>query len=90
MNNVIKHSRATQASVTVRRTTDELCLVVRDNGNGFTPVERTVGSARGGFGLIGIAERARLLQGSAKVQSAPGQGTVITVEIPLEGSRDGR
>lgn len=90
VNNVIKHSQATQASVTVRRTTDELRLVVRDNGNGFTPVERTVGSARGGFGLIGIAERARLLQGSAKVQSAPGQGTAITIEIPLEGSRDER
>ena len=90
VNNVIKHSQATQASVTVRRTRDELRLVVRDNGNGFTPVEKTVGTARGGFGLIGIAERARLLQGSAKVQSAPGQGTAITIEIPLEGNRDGR
>ncbi|MGA8593318.1 MAG: two-component regulator propeller domain-containing protein [Bryobacteraceae bacterium] len=90
VNNVIKHSQATQASVTVRRATDELRLVVRDNGNGFTPVETTVGSARGGFGLIGIAERARLLQGTAKVQSAPGQGTAITIEIPLERNRNGR
>jgi signal transduction histidine kinase len=87
VNNLIKHSQATQASVTVRRTTDELQLVVRDNGNGFTPVEATGGSARGGFGLIGIAERARLLLGTAKVQSAPGQGTTIIIEIPLERNR---
>ncbi len=91
VNNVIKHSQATQASVTVRRATDELRLVVRDNGNGFTPVETTTGSAGGGFGLIGIAERARLLQGAARVQSGPGQGTAITIEIPLfEGNRNGR
>jgi signal transduction histidine kinase len=90
VNNVIKHSQATQASVTVRRAADELRLVVRDNGNGFTPVETTAGSARGGFGLIGIAERAQLLLGTAKVQSAPGQGTVIIIEIPLEGNRNGR
>jgi signal transduction histidine kinase/ligand-binding sensor domain-containing protein len=91
VNNVIKHSQATHASVTVRRAIHELRLIVRDNGNGFTPVETTIGGARGGFGLIGIAERARLLQGSAKVQSAPGQGTVITIEIPLdEGNRNGK
>ena len=90
VNNVIKHSQATHASLTVRRATSELRLVVRDNGKGFTPVETAAGSTRSGFGLVGIAERARLLQGNAKVQSAPGEGTVITIEIPLEENRNGR
>jgi signal transduction histidine kinase len=90
VNNLIKHSQATQAGLTVRRATSELRLVVRDNGKGFTPVETAGGSARRGFGLAGIAERARLLQGNAKVQSAPGEGTVITIEIPLEGNRNGK
>ena len=90
VNNVIKHSQATQASLIVRRVTNELRLVVRDNGQGFTPVETAGGSTRGGFGLVSIAERARLLQGNAKVQSAPGEGTVITIEIPLEGNRNGK
>ena len=90
VNNVIKHAQATQASVTVRRMAEELRLIVRDNGNGFTPGETTAGSARGGFGLIGIAERARLLLGTARVQSAPGQGTAITIEIPLEANRNGK
>jgi signal transduction histidine kinase/ligand-binding sensor domain-containing protein len=90
VNNVIKHSQATQASVTVRRAASELRLVIRDNGIGFTPVETTVEGAQRGFGLIGITERAQLLRGTAKVQSAPGQGTTITIEIPLAGSRNGR
>lgn len=90
VNNVIKHSQATHARVTVCRAPHELRLVVRDNGKGFTPVETTAGSARGGFGLIGIAERARLLRGAAKVHSAPGQGTSVTIEIPLAGNSNGR
>jgi signal transduction histidine kinase len=53
-------------------------------------VETAGASTRGGFGLVSIAERARLLQGNAKVQSAPGEGTIITIEIPLEENRNGR
>jgi signal transduction histidine kinase len=90
VNNVIKHSQATQARVTVRRASGELRLVVRDNGNGFTAAEVNCGSNRSGFGLIGIAERARLLQGNTEVHSAQGDGTTIIVEIPLEGNRNGK
>jgi signal transduction histidine kinase len=53
-------------------------------------VETAGGSTGGGLSLVSIAERARLLQGNAKVQSAPGEGTVITIEIPLEGNRNGK
>jgi len=58
-------------------------MKMRDNGKGFTPGTTTGDAAKGGFGLIGIAERAQLLGGQTVIQSAPGQGTTINLEIEL-------
>jgi signal transduction histidine kinase/ligand-binding sensor domain-containing protein len=76
LNNIIKHSRATRASVHVKRAGEQIRLVMQDNGEGF-------GQHRAGFGLTGMAERARILGGAMEVQSKPGAGTVISVTIPL-------
>lgn len=76
VNNILKHSEATEATVTIRREADRLRLTIRDNGKGFTP-----GGEGSGFGLLGIRERAQLLGGQAVIQSAPGQGTTTTLEI---------
>ena len=76
VSNSVKHSQATEASVTVRREGDRLRLVIRDNGKGFTPGAPNARPGRGGFGLVGISERAQLLGGKAVIQSAPGQGTM--------------
>jgi signal transduction histidine kinase/ligand-binding sensor domain-containing protein len=83
VNNILKHSRATEASVTIRRDPGGLRLVIRDNGKGFTPGAAKSDSQAGGFGLIGITERAQLLGGKPVIQSAPGQGTTISIEIVL-------
>ena len=89
LNNVVKHSQATVADVTVRRSATRLVLSVQDNGKGFTPdgTSRRDGT-QGGFGLLGIAERAQLLGGKMSSRSAPGQGTTITVEISLSENHD--
>ncbi|HEV2381078.1 MAG TPA: sensor histidine kinase [Terriglobia bacterium] len=84
VNNVIKHSEATEASVAVRHTTGGVVLTIRDNGKGFTPGATESHRGAGGFGLIGITELAQLLGGKPAVHSAPGQGTVISIEIPLD------
>lgn len=81
VNNILKHSRATEASVTIRRRGQTLRLTMQDNGQGFTPGV-AVGE-RHGFGLLGIHERAQLLGGQAVIQSAPKQGTTITLELAL-------
>ena len=83
VNNVIKHSAATEARVTVRRDDGRIALTVRDNGRGFVPEMIQPDPLAGGFGLVGISERATLLGGHATIQSAPGRGTTIDISIDL-------
>jgi signal transduction histidine kinase len=77
LTNASKHGRAARAVVDV--TEDELLLhvIVRDDGSGFDPTTRTEG-----FGLLGMRERLELLDGVLAIESAPGQGTTITAELP--------
>jgi signal transduction histidine kinase/ligand-binding sensor domain-containing protein len=83
VNNVVKHSAATDASVTVRRDDGRIALTVRDNGKGFVPETIQRDPSAGGLGLVGISERATLLGGHATIQSAPGRGTTIGMSIDL-------
>ena len=90
VNNLIKHSQATAASVTVRHTRGGLMLTVRDNGKGFIPGATDSHRTTGGYGLTGIAERAQLLGGKLTVHSSPGGGTLIGIEIPLTKDNHGQ
>jgi signal transduction histidine kinase/ligand-binding sensor domain-containing protein len=83
VNNILKHSQATEAGVTIRRDPGGLRLTIHDNGKGFTPGAAKPDSPRAGLGLIGVSERAQLLGGKPVIHSAPGQGTVISVKIAL-------
>jgi signal transduction histidine kinase len=78
LRNVAKHAGKTHVRVTLEGTEGALRLVVADLGEGFD----TEG-VRGGLGLISMAERARLIQGTFSVQSALGAGTIVTVEAPV-------
>jgi signal transduction histidine kinase len=80
VNNILKHSEAAQATISIRRNGRGLTLMARDNGRGFTPGATTI-SPLGGFGLTGISERAQLFGGNATFESAPGRGTTVTIEI---------
>jgi signal transduction histidine kinase len=88
LSNIVKHAQATEVSILVKRTADEVLLTIRDNGRGFTPGTKS-GAERGGFGLIGMAERARLLGGDLTVQAAAGSGAVVSVRIQCGRKRDG-
>jgi signal transduction histidine kinase len=83
VSNVIKHAEATEVSVHVERTALEVLLTIRDNGKGFTPRAAKSDGERTGFGVTGMEERALTLGGRLTVQSAPGQGTTLTVRIPI-------
>ncbi len=90
LNNIMRHSQATEARVRVVRQADRVVITMQDNGRGFVPSSRSAEKPQGGgFGLTGMVERASLLGGTWKVDSAPGNGTVITVQIPLGGNSHG-
>jgi signal transduction histidine kinase len=79
LTNVTKHSRATAVTVAVSVSHNRIMLVLNDNGVGFIPAK--VDGNR--FGLLGMRERAELLNGVFTVQSEPGKGTQVSVELPL-------
>lgn len=85
INNVVKHSGAGAAAVTVRRGASEIEATVEDDGKGFAPAPREGGGAGRGLGLVGLAERARILGGKLAVRSAPGRGTTVRLTIRTRG-----
>ncbi len=85
LNNIVKHSAATEASVVIRLGEQDLLLTIKDNGKGFTSSKPDAPAQKSGFGLTGMSERAHLLGGEARIQSEPGQGTTVLVKINLKG-----
>ena len=84
INNIVKHSSATEATLVINRGAREVDLQIHDNGKGFSPVALASGEARpSGFGLTGMAERVRLLGGTHHIDSAPGQGTTVTIKLRI-------
>ena len=79
LTNAHRHSHSEKVRVELHQIDDRVCVDVRDWGVGFDPAEVPGGH----FGLQGIRERARLLGGAVVLQTAPGQGTHITIELPL-------
>lgn len=82
LTNVAKHARAGTCRVYLQRLTNTLLVTIEDDGVGFEPSELKVDGASRGLGLIGIRERVSQLRGTVRVESAPGRGTHLTVELP--------
>jgi signal transduction histidine kinase len=85
LQNIVNHARAKRVSVALTLQKGNLGLTVADDGVGFDP--KAV-KGRGGLGLIGMEERAHLVNGKLSIASQPGRGTRIALEVPLPaGSR---
>lgn len=78
LTNVVKHAGASTVDISLVEQDDRVELVVRDDGAGFVADE-----AHEGFGLLGMHERARLVDGELTVESTPGAGTTIRATIPV-------
>lgn len=93
LTNVAKHANANHVAITLRIRPAQISVEIRDDGCGFDPNEvlRT-DRTRIGWGLLGIRERASLLGGQYKIESAPDNGTCIRVQVPLlteaKGAKD--
>lgn len=87
VNNIVKHSAATEARVTVRKHFPFVRIEISDNGRGFA-ADSIDGARSPGLGLKGIRERVRILGGKCAIQSLPGEGTTIAVTLKVEQQED--
>ena len=83
-NNIRRHARARHARFTFRFTRNALVVTVEDDGRGFVP-SGDGQRAAGGWGIVGMRERAALVGGSLTLESTPGEGTRIEIRMPYLG-----
>jgi two-component system, NarL family, sensor histidine kinase UhpB len=93
LTNVREHSGASRVSVRLRGEVEGISLTISDDGCGFSaPEVLPAAAARGRLGLVGLAERVRLLGGYFNLSTAPGSGTTVTVQLahwaPLRAGAD--
>ena len=87
LTNVTRHAQATGVEATLEIAEDQLIFRVHDNGKGFDPEEA---KAKKSLGLVGMQERALLLQGEVRIEGIPGSGTTMILRIPLLPSAQAR
>lgn len=84
VNNIIRHSHATEVYIKLQSDAESVILTIKDNGTGFDP-EKT----RKGMGLNNIVSRAALMGGKADIKAAPGDGCILSVELPQSAGKEG-
>ena len=83
ISNAVRHANAKSISVSLLFGEKSFHFNVRDDGVGFDPTKPTPGE--GGFGLVGMRERAAHIKGQLEIRSSSGQGTELTLRIPVSG-----
>ena len=78
LSNATQHGAAEQATVTVTEDANRVLVTIRDDGQGFDPTADATG-----FGIVGMRERAALLDGTLTIESAPGGPTTVTASFPV-------
>jgi signal transduction histidine kinase len=79
LTNVVKHAQANHVSIVLARRDRSVTALIEDDGRGFTPAE----TRDEGLGILGMQERIALVGGRLTLESAPGGGTTLAVEVPL-------
>jgi signal transduction histidine kinase len=80
LTNVARHAQATRVNVHIGVRAGKAVVRVRDDGRGMDPARQDAGH----LGLIGMRERAELITAALAIETAPGQGTAIILEVPLD------
>ena len=80
LTNVMRHAQAHTVELTLALEGDELCLTVSDDGVGFVPATGRSTS----FGVVGMRERVLIMGGQLSLESEPGEGTTLSVRVPLD------
>jgi PAS domain S-box-containing protein len=82
LTNVIRHAQAKSVRVSLCQEDENILLVVEDDGIGFC--ESDLSNSLGSLGLLGMKERAQFCGGDVQISSSPGEGTTVTVRVPLD------
>lgn len=85
--NIVRHAQATEVEIALSRNESGFTMQVKDNGKGLQPEDRRKANS---FGLMGIKERIDLLGGEFVIASSPGNGTVLSISIPLKSNQGQR
>jgi PAS domain S-box-containing protein len=83
LTNVARHAKANRAEVTIQKLHQAVRMEIKDDGKSFPVESRLNGKGSTRLGLLGMRERSEMVGGNFCVESVPGQGTTIRVEIPL-------
>ncbi|MGA6927315.1 MAG: ATP-binding protein, partial [Desulfosarcina sp.] len=85
LNNIKRHADASRVTIRLVASSPDIVIRIKDNGKGFDLNDRRRQAFKGKrMGLQSMVERVHLLQGKINVQSSPGKGTYILIEIPLK------
>jgi signal transduction histidine kinase len=90
LTNVAQHARASQAEIRIERRASAVEMTIKDDGDGFFVESLSKGKKSQRLGMLGMRERAEMVNGHFRVDAAPGKGTTIEVRIPSEPTRNGR
>jgi ligand-binding sensor domain-containing protein/signal transduction histidine kinase len=85
--NVVRHARATRLTLDLRYHPNDLTLTISDNGIGFQATDTTL-AGKGHFGLQGMRERAKQINGTLSVNSSSEIGTTVTLGVPLRNGKE--
>jgi PAS domain S-box-containing protein len=88
LTNVIRHAQAKLVRVALSQEDESIVLVVEDDGIGFREFE--LSNTLGSLGLLGMKERAQACGGNVQISSSPGNGTTVTVRVPVDTPRTER
>jgi signal transduction histidine kinase len=81
--NVVKHAKATRAGVILQALAHNVQLVVEDDGAGLPYGDSGIDASSPRLGLLGMRERLALVGGSLEIESVPGKGTTLLINVPL-------
>jgi len=79
LTNAVKHAGAEHVSIVLTRKQRSVMVMIEDDGCGFDPAV----ISRDGLGLLGMRERVQLLDGELEIETSPGMGTTLVLELPL-------
>jgi PAS domain S-box-containing protein len=88
LTNVIRHAQAKSVRVALCQEDGDILLVVEDDGIGFNP--SGLSNSLGSLGLLGMKERAQFCGGDVQISSSSGNGTTVTIRVPLDTPRTER